>query len=71
MIPSDLELPDQGLRLHNAILLPILFYSLWQILYLLLTEVILASYIKSDKEIVFALRSGSSQFLNLPFRANF
>lgn len=60
VIPSDLELPDQGLRLHDAILLPILFYSLWQILYLLLTEVILASYIKSDKEIVFALRALAS-----------
>ena len=61
MIPSNLDLPN--LSLHDAILLPILFYSLWQTLYLILTEVILASYIKSDKEIVFALRSGSSQFL--------
>lgn len=56
VIPSHLELPDHGLSLHDAILLPVIFYSLWQSLYLLLTEVILASYINSDKEIVFALR---------------
>ena len=60
VIPSHLDLPDLSLR--DAILLPILFYSLWQGLYLLLTEVILASYIKSDKEIVFALRSLNSFF---------
>ena len=56
VIPSDLELPEHGLSLRDAILLPVLFYSLWQTLYLLLTEVLLASYISSDKEIVFALR---------------
>ena len=56
VIPSDLEIPREGLGLHHAVLLPLMFYSLWQIVYLLLTEVILASYIKSDKEIVFALR---------------
>ena len=44
------------LCLFPVVAVPMLMYTGWQIGYLLITEVVLASWIRSDKEITFALR---------------
>ena len=36
--------------------MPLMFYFMWQLLYLIIVEVILSSWVKADKDLEFALR---------------
>jgi len=48
--------PEDSLSLSNLIILPLFIYGLWQGLYLLITEVLLAEKMKADPELVTSLR---------------
>ena len=56
IIPNNLNLSEQSFTWRESFLLPLLFYILWQLLYLVIVEGILASWIRSDEELEFALR---------------
>jgi len=56
LIPCDSIHPDDEMTLSDITFLPAILYSLWQILYLLATEVFLAKKIKDDPTIVTSLR---------------
>jgi len=55
IIPTLLQQTE--VTIWDVFILPMLMYLLWQIVYLLITEIVLASWIKSDKDQVFALRA--------------
>ena len=57
IIPNSLNLPDQPFSLRESFVLPMMFYVLWQLLYLLTVEVILSSWISANQDLEFALRS--------------
>ena len=56
IIPNDLNLSEQPFSLRESFLLPMAFYLLWQLLYILAVEVVLAAWIRADTELEFALR---------------
>ena len=56
IIPNDLNLSEQPFTLRESFLLPMMFYLLWQALYLIAVELILAAWIQSDPDLEFALR---------------
>ena len=51
-----MNLSEQPFSLRESFLLPMGFYLLWQLLYILAVEVVLSAWIKSDPDLEFALR---------------
>jgi len=57
IIPNNLNLSEQSFTLRESFLLPMMFYLLWQTLYLIIVEVILSDWITANQDLEFALRS--------------
>jgi len=56
IIPNNLDFPEDGVTLSDIFLLPLMMYFAWQLFYLFITEVILASWIRNNKDQLFAIR---------------
>jgi len=56
LIPCQAIHPDDTMSLSDITVLPLILYGLWQIGYLLATEVVLANKIRNDPTIVTSLR---------------
>jgi len=62
IIPTDLQHTE--VTIWDVFVLPMLMYLMWQFFYLLMTEIVLASWIKNDKDQIFALRALASDSNN-------
>ena len=56
IIPNNLDLPEDGINLSDIFILPMMMYFVWQLFYLFVTEVVLASWIRDNKDQLFAIR---------------
>ena len=56
IIPNNLDLPEDGITLSDIFILPMMMYFVWQLFYLFVTEVVLASWIRNNKDQLFAIR---------------
>jgi hypothetical protein len=56
LIPCSSIHPDDTMSLSDLTVLPLILYAIWQVGYLLATEVVLAEKIRNDRTIVTSLR---------------
>jgi len=65
LIPCQVITPEDTLSLSDLAILPLIIYGIWQTLYLLITEVLLAEKMKADPELVTSLRYLSKDKKNI------